>query len=436
MVDVVLDRVAWGGDAIGNLSDGRVIFVDSGFPGDQVRVRLTEDKKRFAKGSVVETTKAGAPTVSACPTSATCGGCRFQGMEYSHELELKASALDGMLRRVAKDVAWPELTVVPSSSPSGYRERVRLRVDVEGQTGYLGRGSHEFVPAIECWVLHPALEAARALAGRICKGLPRVHQIRLEWDDVRKVVVLEIPAEPETWRRIEDEVRARATGESLDIVFGDSKTATLAIAIRHQGRWTSVVGDAHVHRQFGEVVVVQRSGNFSQAHRVLNVGLRSRVAHWIREGFSTNKRPKVIDLYGGAGNLSFAAADLNMDVVCVDHASEALEAGRQSDTNRRIRDWIGLDLHAGPFEIIAPVLGAADALILDPPRGGISPEFVESLSQTSAKRAVHVSCDPPAFARDMSRLSAFGWRVERMEAWDMFPRTPHLELVALMVRES
>lgn len=431
----MLDRIAWGGDAIGTLDDGRVIFVDSGFPGDRALVDVVQSAKRFARGKLASALEETTPRRAACPSADRCGGCRFQGLSYERELELKSGALEQMLRRIAPDVAWPALDVVPSPQPVGYRERVRLRVNAQGQTGYLARGSHELVPAITCEVLHPAIEAARPLAGRLSQGLPRVHQIRLEWDEERRVVVLEIPAEPETWDALNDTLKARASAELRPLVDASGEPFELAIALRHQGRWEAIVGDPHIYRRYGDVVVQQRSGNFSQAHRALNLKLRRRVAAWMREATGEGEQ-LVADLFGGAGNLAFALADAGFRVSCVDHASEALAAGELSDGERVVEQWLSVNLAEGPFEPIAALMARAKGLVLDPPRGGLSPNFVEFLRGTSADAAVHVSCDPPAFARDMSRLVTYGWRVQRLEAWDMFPRTPHLELVALLMKSG
>lgn len=438
-----LDRIAWGGDAIAELPDGRVCFVSGGVPGDEVEVELTQDAKRFTRARLIRVISSSEERLNACPSADRCGGCRFQGYSYERELAWKTSALENMLQRIGRGIVWPELQTIAAPSVGGYRERVRVRVGPKGETGYLATASHAFVEATTCSILHPALEAARVIIGPWVAGLARVHQIRLEWDDVRRLVVVEVPADEGNWETLERVIRARLRERPLPALhYGEGMSAELALALRHRGRWVSLAGDAHVHRAFDRAQVVQRSGNFSQAHGVLNRRMRERVAELCDEGLRIDPaaadepsvRPSVLDLYAGAGNLSFALSARGLAVTAVDHASEALAAGEAASLTLprqlQVEQWLGVDLHEGPFDSLTSARDTAQAWVLDPPRGGISASFLAWLCEGSARTAVYVSCDPAAFARDVGVLAQHGWQVEVLEAWDMFPRTAHLELVA------
>lgn len=437
VVELTLERLAWGGDAIARLEDGRIVFADAGFPGDRVRAQVTEDGKRFVRAHVEEILQSDAPTGPRCPTADRCGGCRFQGLDYKQELALKRDALEDMLKRIGREVEWPEVVVVASPLSEGYRERVRLRVNADGETGYLARGSHDFVPAVRCTVLHPALEAARPYAGHLAAGLLRVHSFRLEWDAVRRIVVMEVPCDSESWAVVRASLRERLAAMPPPVLTGVAdKDVTISVTIRHQGRWEALAGDGEVHRRFGDALVEQRSGNFAQANGAMNAGMRERVAECVSEGWK-GRAQRVADFFGGAGNLSFAIAATGARVVSVDHASEAVDAGKDAKRGvgvRGVASWIAADLGRGPFDALAPLFDTCDALVLDPPRGGLDESFLGEVGRSNARKIVYVSCDPPALARDISRLLVNGWRVETLEAWDMFPRTPHVEVIASLCR--
>lgn len=437
VVELTLDRLAWGGDAIARLEDGRIVFVDAGVPGDRVRAQLTEDGKRFVRAHVEEILHSDAPTAPRCPTADRCGGCRFQGLDYNQELALKRTALEDMLRRLARDVEWPEVDVVPSPISEGYRERVRLRVNDAGETGYHARGSNDFVAAVTCTVLHPALEAARQYAGFLTAGLLRVHSFRLEWDAIRRMVVLEVPCDAQSWTVVRAALRDRLAKLPPPVLNGVAdQDVTFSVTIRNQGRWEAIAGDGEVHRRFGDALVEQRSGNFAQANGVLNAAMRERVADLTNEGYK-GRSQRVADFFGGAGNLSYALAATGARVVSVDHASEAVEAGKEAKRGvgvRSVASWISADLSMGPFDALKPLFESCDAIVLDPPRGGLAASFLAEVGDANARKMVYVSCDPPALARDISRLAVNGWRVKSVEAWDMFPRTPHVEVIASLYR--
>lgn len=435
-----LERIAWGGDAIARMEDGRIIFVDGGFPGQRVLAQLTEEGKRFCRARVLEIEESPLPEASACPTAATCGGCRFQGAPYADEQAWKIAALQEMLARLSRETDWSQvdLSVVPAPVVAGYRERVRLQVREGGKTGYLAKNSRDFVEAVRCDVLHPAIERARPWAGALSAELLRVHTIRLEWDDVRGQVVLEVPCDRDSWAPVRTELLQRLEASPPPTLDWEGRAVTLSVVIRHQGRWEALHGDGMVQRWFGGARVTQRSGNFAQANRALNERLRERVADWTRGGWDARiGAQRVADFFAGAGNLSFALAARQARVVAIDHASEAIDAGEAAYLEPQVRSvatWITADLHQGPFDALREHFDRSDALVLDPPRGGITAALLEEVARSSARKIVYVSCDPAALARDISRLYAFGWRTARVEAWDMFPRTAHLEVVAELRR--
>lgn len=436
---VTIERMAWGGDGVGRLEDGRVVFVEDALPGQRVRAQLVESKKRFCRARTLDVVDNPIPDAPSCPTADRCGGCRFQGVPYALELEWKVAALQDSLERLGRQVRWPAIHVVPAPTVEHYRTRVRLRVNQDGQTGYVGKGSHEFVPAVRCDVLHPALEAWRTYAGLLAADLPQVYSFRLEWDGTRKHVVMEIPAEDDTWNLIKTAVLERLQHHNAPIFDWDDKRTMFSVALRYKGRWEALSGDGRVYRGYGSALVKQQSGQFSQANDALNRRLRERVADAVREGWDARDGiQNVADLFSGAGNLAFAIAERGARVVAIDHAFEAIEAGQAANPAsgiERVARWVSLDLNEpDALPLLERAIQGADTVVLDPPRGGVAQDLLHVLAQGDARRMVYVSCDPPAFARDAERLKSMGWSVMQVEAWDMFPRTPHLELLAVLQR--
>lgn len=439
-VDLRIDSLAWGGDAIATHPDGRIVFVDSALPQQMVRVALIEEKKRFWRGVVTEVLDDPTPTGPACPTAQHCGGCRFQGVSYAQELQWKMDALHNMLQRLGKNIEWPEVKLVSAASPQHYRSRVRLRVNAQGQTGYLARGSHDLVPAIRCDVLHPALESARQYAGYLAANLPSVHGVRLEWDAVRHQVVIEVPTASDAWDTVRASLRRRLEDTPPPAISYEAKNVSISVTLRYRGRWEALCGDGQIFRAYTPALVEQKSGQFSQANTELNHKLRTQVAEWTVEDWNRRDGMQyVVDLFSGAGNLAFAIADKGARVVAIDHASDAVDEGEVANTKldgARVARWVSADLNKGPLVPIEAHLESAHAYVLDPPRGGLEPLLIDTLAHHHAQTLVYVSCDPAAFARDAQRLANKGWAVQKLQAWDMFPRTAHVELLAKFTRKG
>lgn len=437
-VTLTMETLAWGGDALATEENGRIVFVDDALPGQTVEVALLEEKKRFARGTVTRLIADPTPKGPACPTADRCGGCRFQGVDYDQELAWKADALRNMLERLGKKVAWPELIVVPDENAQHYRTRVRLRVDADGRTGYLARASHEMIPAIRCDVLHPALEAGRDYAGYLAAALPSVHTLRVELDEVRGLVVVEIPCALEEWKEVRLRVRERLEARSAPNIEYNDKKYEYSVTLRHRGRWEALLGDGTVVRNYAPVLVEQKSGQFAQGNSRLNEALRSQVADWVTEDWDRkNGIQYVVDLFSGAGNLAFAVARRGTRVVAIDHASDAVDEGEAANPASgiaRVARWVSADLNQGPFVPLQDHFDSAHAFVVDPPRGGMNSTLIEEIAQQKAQTMIYVSCDPAAFARDAAQLAARGWRVQKLQAWDMFPRTAHVELLAKLTR--
>ncbi|MBW2714262.1 MAG: class I SAM-dependent RNA methyltransferase, partial [Deltaproteobacteria bacterium] len=157
-IELRILRLTNEGDGVGSLPDGPVVFVPYTAPGDRVRVRVVQKRKRFWRAECLEVLEAGpGRTEPRCAVFGSCGGCAWQHLSYEAQLEAKAEILTSALQRIGKLELPAPVEVLPSPSAYAYRGRARIRVQ-EGQLGYLQRGSHDFCAAESCPVLLPVLK--------------------------------------------------------------------------------------------------------------------------------------------------------------------------------------------------------------------------------------------------------------------------------------
>jgi 23S rRNA (uracil1939-C5)-methyltransferase len=383
-VELEIRSLAAGGDGVGRTADGRVVFVPLSAPGDRVRVRLVEQKARFARGEIEALVAPGPARVAPpCPVFGACGGCAWQHLDYAAQVEAKRAIVHDALARIAGLGELPPLAFTPSPQPYGYRGRARVRVE-RGQVGFRRRRSHELCAVTGCPLLAPPLDAALA---QLAAAPPRGGG---EWE-------LALGAGGAV--RVAP-VAAGARGERLGLVAG------------------------------GERLELS-PGVFAQANTLLLDALAQAVCDAAGAGATA------LELYAGAGFFTLPLARRFERVVAVeadpaaarDLARNAAAAAARPGEARRVRvveARVGPWLAAGEARALAP-----EVVVLDPPRGGVGEAAAEALARLPARRIVHLSCDPATLARDLAVLAARGWRLVELRGFDLFPQTPHVEVLAV-----
>lgn len=382
-VEIEIERLSPGGDGVGREPSGRVVFVPFTAPGDRVRVAIRESHPRFARGEVVERlVSSPARREPACAVFGTCGGCSWQHVTYDEQVEQKRGFVLDAFRRIAHLDPPEPIEVVPCPVEYGYR--IRCRVAVEGgAVGYRRRRSRALCPTERCPVLVPELEQALS----------------------------ELPA------------RARGRkGEWWLAAGSDGKVTAASAAARRQAA-------PRVRLEVSGRALECELGGFSQG----NGPLFERVAE---EVVSAAGRGEVaVELFAGAGYLTLGLAAGFARVL-------AVEGDRRATRDlARNRDHAGL----AQVEIVetsveralaTPPVSTADpdVVVLDPPRTGLPAGCVEGLAALGAPRVVYLSCDPATLARDAARLHEQAYRLTRVRGYDLFPQTPHLEVMAVFAR--
>ncbi len=411
-VEGVATRFARGGDAWVETPSGRVV-VAGAVPGDRVRVAPVgtggEPRARLLE-VVAPSPDRVAPE---CPVAERCGGCPFMIATPALERAFKVARVEATVRdaRASEDVA-----VAWHAAPEarGYRRRVRLSFagGATPRLGYRERRSHRLLDVPGCPVLEAPLEEALAtLRSSVLPALAGEGEIRLALGDARRPV-----ASVHTER-----AQPPSAYAALDAVVASGALAGAALHAG-EGAAPAVFGDPS-EVTTGDDGLPMRSAvaGFTQANDAVNRALvREAIALAEPEGAS------VLELFAGAGNLTVPLARRAGRVVAVEIAEAAVASARANLAAR------GLDakLVCAPAEQ-AP-RGRFDVVVLDPPRAGAG-DAVARVIEARPSRIVYVSCEPSTLGKDVRALAAAGYRVDRAHAFDMFPRTAHVESLVRLV---
>jgi 23S rRNA (uracil1939-C5)-methyltransferase len=379
--------MAAGGDAVAREASGRVVFVRGALPDEQVVVRVVEEKKDFARAVVARVVEPSPDRVEPpCPFVALgCGGCGWQHIAPPAQRVLKRRVVQDALARVGR-LPGADVADGPVLAAWGFRTTLRMAVDGDGRPGFRRARGHDTVAVGPCAVAHPLLD-------------PLVRHGRFPG---ASEVVLRCSA---------------ATGERVVLVEPDGPALRVpdGVAIGASASLTEVVHGAPLR-------VSARS--FFQARPDGAAVLVDLVRAAAAEHLDTEL---VVDAYAGVG--LFAA--------CLPRTGRvvALEASRDSCADAEVNlAGAGAGADVIRVDVARWRPQPAGLVVADPPRTGLGRAAASRLAATGAARIVLVSCDPVAMARDAALLVGLGYAHRGSTVVDLFPHTPHVEVVTTFDR--
>lgn len=400
-LELTVDRMAHGGEGIGNAPDGRVVFVQGGFPGDVVQARVTKAKKSFAHAQLESVVQAGPHRVSsACPAAELGAGCcDFAELNPASEVAIKLDVLSDQLRRVAKLSEIPDVETINLNPQRGWRTRVRLGVDSQGRAGGRKRNSNEIVHEVACSQLAPGL--VDGLVGPDARRFTPGSEVIAVLDSKGNRHVVETSKAP----------RGRRVEKVTTVIEGTGDVEELA--------------DGH-HFHFPATA-------FWQAHAKAPDTYAKVIRTYLKDcPQAPGRQPLGWDLYGGVGVFvpaiagSLGTPQEPARVISVDY-SPAATALNQADLEQ-----YDVDVVSERVEKVAAQLPGPTAVVMDPPRTGAGLDVVSTVASVSPQRVVHVGCDPATFARDIGYWNEHGFQVAHLTLVNAFPGTHHFEVIALL----
>jgi tRNA/tmRNA/rRNA uracil-C5-methylase (TrmA/RlmC/RlmD family) len=345
------------------------------------------DRSAATGAARIDTAIAYSPAVPAapqCPLFGRCGGCQLQDLSYEEQLARKTEEIRALFPET------PVASCLPSPREYGYRSKLtphfqRPRPDRPLAIGFLEVGlPRRTIDVPACPIATPAVNA-------------RLAELRAE-----------VHAQRESYKR----------GASLLV-----REAASGVTVDPRAIITERVGDLEL--QF-------LAGDFFQN----NPFLLPRLAAYVAAEARAHGARFLVDAYCGSGLLALAAAPAFERVLGVEVSPSAVRwAGANAAHNGRTNcEFLAADA-AAVFAAV-PFPAADAAVIVDPPRKGCGPDFLRQLAAFAPRTIVYVSCNPETQAPDVAALRAAGYQARRVQPFDMFPQTRHVESVATLSRHG
>ena len=373
-----------------------------------------------------------------CPAFKVCGGCKYNDLPYEQQLAEKQKRLEKLLGSFC---AVSEIRGM--TDPLYYRHKVHqvLTRTAQGQFlgGYYAAGSHKVVTVPSCRLDD---EECQAVIGTICRlakelGLPVYNEIRksglLRHVMVRKshasgeMMVILVAAAPELHGKTKFVQQLTAAHPKVTSVILNVNGRRTSMVLGEKN--ITLFGPGYLTDTLCGLSFKLSPASFFQVNPVMTGPLYETAADFARlSGTET-----VIDAYCGTGTIGLIAASRAGQVIGAELNADAVRDARENARANHIKNARFVRADAGRFMTEFAARGEhADAVFLDPPRSGCTPEFISALLALSPDRIVYVSCGPESLARDLGMLTKGGYSVNAIQPFELFPFTEHVETVCLL----
>ena len=445
--------------------DSKVIFVPYGVPGDVVDIQVTRKKKSYFEGRIMHFHEYSAMRAEpVCQHFGLCGGCKWQHMDYKHQLFFKQKQVKDNFDRIGK-FSYPEIMpIIGSGSMLFYRNKLdftfsnrkwftgpkpEMRTDVNTNgIGFHLPGMFDRIIDIEKCHLQadPSNEIRMAVRQyALEKGLSFYDA--KTWEGFLRNLIL----------------RNTSTGEWMVIVVfkEDIMDETDALMSFIRDRFPSInslmyainpkknddISDLDIRLFYGKDYILEELPSYLDENKMLKFKIGP------VSFFQTNSKQAsllyrtaikladfkghevVYDLYSGTGTISCYLAPLAEKVIGIENIGAAVEDARENARLNNISNttFISGDIARVLGQEFVEEHGRPDVIITDPPRSGMHEHVVRQIVEIAPEKVVYISCNPATQARDIA-IMADAYKVVAVQPVDMFPQTQHVENVVEMIR--
>ena len=474
---ITIESVAAEGKCLFHWQD-LVVFVPFCVPGDVCDVQIRRKKHSFAEGEVVRFIKySNVRAIPFCQHFGVCGGCKWQNLPYEEQLKFKQQQVFDQLTRIGK-IELPEFRpILGSVKTQEYRNKLdfgcankRWLTSLELKDESLEKntpaiGFHitgafdKILPIEKCWLMDDLHNQIRNEVRdyAIDHGLS-FFDLRQQIGLLRDVIIRNSASGE--WMIIfqfhYDETGGEQEALGLLQHIADKFPQITSLLYLDNQKCNDTIGDQEILVFKGEDHIYELmedlkfkvgpksfyQTNTEQAYHLYSVARAFAFAP-IENGelrmenydLPQDDSPLVYDLYTGTGTIANFVAKKAKKVIGIEYVPEAIEDAK---VNSEINGITNTLFYAGDMKDILTddfiaQHGRPDVIITDPPRAGMHPDVVKTILNAAPERIVYVSCNPATQARDLQLMDA-DYRVAAVQPVDMFPHTPHVENVVLLVR--
>lgn len=414
----LVESITHNGEGVARI-EGKAVFIPGAIPGETVDIEMLDNRKSFTRARLIQVLEPSPDRLEPpCQHYCACGGCSYQHVSYSRQLQLKGQVVQDAIERIG-GIAVKAEPVLGMEDPWHYRNKVEWHIGtIAGgrlSMGYFRPGSREIVTVGTCLLISPEME-----------DISRYLQ-----EDLSNLRV------PEGCRIT---VRQSSCNQDIMLIFSGTGAREIDYArlLNHQevasiysldnGKPQLHYGDSVLRERIRDIDFEISPLAFFQVNPVQTGVLMDKIMEY---GF-LQPGDRLLDAYCGAGSIALNAAKTVQRAVGVENNRHAIKDAKRNAYANGITNCRFIQ---GSCEEIVPRLDEHfEVVVLDPPRAGCRRELIDAVIKIEPKRIVYVSCNPATLARDLAIITKSDYQVNIVQPIDMFPQTSQVEVVTLLTR--
>lgn len=430
MEKIKITSLGHSGEGIGTLN-GLKVFVEGVLPEEEVDIEITARKKNYALAKCLKIiTPSVERILPSCPVFGSCGGCQLMHLSYQGHLKAKKERVEAAFHRIARLPGVVVAEVIPSPATSHYRNKIQLPFFWDGkkmQVGLYRKNTHEIIPVSSCQIHCKIGEKVLAHVLELLpdRELPFRHLlIRSSLFSSESLVIFV------TYRSAKKDLLpfAKKLLGSCSEVKGVLENINPKEGNTILGNdFVPILGEQAIYeRVLGKTFKIS-AGAFFQ----VNTSVAEMIYLKAIEFANLNKEDCVIDAFCGSGPFALIAAPLVKKVIGIEVVPQAIQDAKENALNNNITN---AEFYAGLAEKLLPQIKKADVIFLNPPRKGCEYSLLSCIAKMPIRSIVYISCDPATLARDVAILLPLGFELKKIQPFDLFPQTMHVETVVLLTK--
>ena len=436
------------GEGIGKV-DAFPFFVKDAIIGDVIDARITKLKKNYGYARLEAVITPSHDRVPAkCPIARACGGCQLQEMDYKAQLIFKENLVRNNLKRLGGNPDYEMLPICGMKEPYYYRNKAQFPVgaDKNGniKIGFYAGRTHSIIETKECFIGSPInsdivnivrefMERYKVLPYDEISGTGLMRHILIRvarrTGEIMVCLVINgsnIPKSEELVKMLQ-----KVPGLSSVMINVNTKNTNVILS----GDTRLLYGRDYIEDYIGDVKYHISANSFFQVNPIQTEKLYSKALEFA----DLTGSETVWDLYCGIGTISLFLARKAQKVYGVEIIPQAIE---DAVNNAKINNITNARFFTGKSEEILPAYYEkhkdeyADCIVVDPPRKGCDEKLLSTIVAMSPEKIVYVSCDSATLARDVKYLTEHGYELKKVQCFDQFCHTVHVEVVSLLQKVS
>ncbi len=417
-IEVKLERMVHGGNALARLKDGRIALIRGGIPGEAVKADVVE-KSGLVQGKVIEVIEASPDRIE----TPKHPGLDYGFIKYERQLELKREVVrDSLSRSLKREIEIPNVHAAPKIW--NYRNTVQPVVtrdkSQQGASssclGYREEGSHNVVVLENDPTANEAINTLWEQWQQL--NAPKgIHEVVFRANDNGEILLSLIAS-----------ASAKNYLEFAHHLVNEGIKGVSYAEYDERGRFRS-----GSEKLTGEKIILQSYGKFDISVSAINFAQPNPSAATQLYEALENLAPSgtlALDVYAGSGIIGIYLSRKFERVMALEIDKGSITRGQRDAERLGIGNLEFLKTDAKYLEIPE----GADLITVDPPRSGLNKEVRQVISESNVKRLIYVSCDVATWGRDVAEFEKMGWTLKYVEPFDFYPHTHHIELLSWLER--